>query len=283
MAMPGTLTVDATGSGGRPPHLQFELFKTHHDIQTHAVFTRHGGVSAPPFDSLNVSYSVGDGPEAIAENRARCASMVGLHIKAITTAGLVHGAAVGRLETSTSQTLPDGSRIVDSVDALISSTPGKGLLITAADCLQIMLLDPRTPAVGLAHAGWRGLATGTIGSTIAAMTTAYGTDPQALLAGIGPGLGPCCAEFTDPRRELPPCFAHFIHGRHVDLWGVAIDQLRSAGVPEAGIEQHALCTRCHRDRFFSHRGDRGRSGRFAAIIGLRATHSGTGSGQLKTP
>jgi polyphenol oxidase len=281
--MPSMLMIAASGAGARPPHLGFELFKAHHAIQTHAVFTRHGGVSAPPFDSLNVSYSVGDKPDAIAQNRERCAHTTDLQVEAITTAGLVHGAAVGRLETSSSQTLPDGSQIVDSVDALISSTPGKGLLITAADCLQIMFLDPRTPAIGLAHAGWRGLAAGTIGATIAAMTAAYGTDPQALLAGIGPGLGPCCAEFTDPRRELPTRFAPFIHGRYVDLWGVARDQLRSAGVPDTGIEQHALCTRCQRDRFFSHRGDRGRSGRFAAIIGLRVTHSGTASGQSEEP
>jgi hypothetical protein len=191
-------------------------------------------------------------------------------ITAITTAGLVHGAAVGCLERSISRPLPDGSRIVDGIDALITAAPARGLLITAADCLQIMFLDPDTPAVGLAHAGWRGLVAGAIGATVSAMATAYGTDSARLLAGIGPGLGPCCAEFTDPRLELPPDFAPYIRGRYVDLWRVARDQLQSAGVVPRHIEQHAICTRCNRDRFFSHRGDRGRSGRFAAIISLRA-------------
>ena len=251
------------------PQLRFTLLEPHGDLLAHAIFTRHGGVSLPPLHSLNVSYSVGDDPMAIAENRARCAAALGLQPGSITTAGLVHGACVADAARAQSEPLPDGSWIVPDVDALTTDRPGQGLLITAADCLQVLLLDPRRPAVALAHAGWRGLVAGVLGSTVAAMVDRYGSDPVRLLAGIGPGLGPCCARFSDPARELPPHFQQFVQGRHVDLWAAAREQLRATGVPKAQIEQQAICTRCNRDRFFSHRGDSGKTGRFAAIIALR--------------
>jgi len=254
-----------------PPQLRFALFESYRDRLVHAVFTRHGGVSLPPLDSLNVSYSVGDDPMAIAENRARCTAALGLQPGSITTAGLVHGARVADAAGSDSEPLPDGSRIVPDVDALTTDRPGQGLLITAADCLQVLLFDPQRPAVALAHAGWRGLVAGVLDASVAAMVDRYRSDPARLLAGIGPGLGPCCARFSDPARELPPHFQRFVQGQHLDLWAAADHQLRAAGIPPARIEQQAICTRCHRDIFFSHRGDGGKTGRFAAIIVL-STH-----------
>jgi hypothetical protein len=184
-------------------------------------------------------------------------------------AGLVHGNKVALVEESTISRIPDGSGLVEDVDALITAAPGVGLLITAADCLQVILYDPRVPAVGIAHAGWRGLAAGVLAATVAAMTQRFGSRPSQLLAGIGPGLGPCCARFSDPERELPPWFAPYIHDRHVDLWAAARDQLSAAGLDRRSIAQQGICTVCRRDRFFSHRGDRGRTGRFAAIVALR--------------
>lgn len=252
-----------------PPHLRFALFAPHDDRLAHAIFTRHGGVSAPPLDSLNVSYSVGDDPGAIAENRARCAATLGLVPGSLTTAGLVHGAQVADGARADSEPLPDGSRIVPDVDALTTDHLGQGLLITAADCLQVLLFDPQRPAIAIAHAGWRGLVAGVLGAAVAGMAGRYRSDPARLLAGIGPGLGPCCARFSDPARELPPHFQRFARGQHVNLWAAARAQLQEAGLAPARIEQQAICTVCNRDRFFSHRGDRGKTGRFAAIIALR--------------
>jgi len=249
--------------------LRFTLFEPYAARVSHAIFTRHGGVSVPPYRSLNVSYSVGDDPDAVVENRERCARALDLPLTSITTAGLVHGTAVAEVAAWRDDVLADGSHIARGVDALITDTPGRGLLITAADCLQVLLLDPRRPAIGLAHAGWRGLVGGVLGATVMAMARAYGSDPVGLLAGIGPGLGPCCAHFSDPARELPAPFQRYVRGHHVDLWAAAHDQLLAAGLRPAHIEQHTICTVCHRDRFFSHRGDQGRTGRFAAIIALR--------------
>jgi YfiH family protein len=249
--------------------LRFASYRPYQGLIAHAVFTRHGGVSPAPLTSLNVSYSVGDSHANVAENRRRCAATLGVPVSSVTTAGLVHGADVAMVETAATGVLPDGTRIVPDVDALITAQPGQTLLITAADCLQVMFIDSARPAIGLAHAGWRGLVAGVLDATVAAMRERLGCSPQALRVGIGPGLGPCCARFSDPRRELPPAFAPYIHGRHVDLWTAAFDQLTSAGVRAEHIEAHALCTVCHRHRFFSHRGDRGCTGRFAAMLALR--------------
>lgn len=248
------------------PELRFAVLERH---VPHAVFTRHGGVSAPPLHSLNVSFSRGDDPALVAENRRRCAAALGLAPGDLTTAGLVHGAAVAEAGGAAEERLPDGSSLAPDMDALITATPGRGLLITAADCLQVLLHDPRSPAIGIAHAGWRGLVAGVLDATVARMGERYGSRPRDLLAGIGPGLGPCCARFSDPARELPASFAPYIRpDRHVDLWAAARDQLLAAGLLPGHIEEHAICTVCHRDRFFSHRGDGERTGRFAAIIAL---------------
>jgi YfiH family protein len=250
------------------PHLRFAIFDPYAHVLRHGIFTRHGGVSAAPYQSLNVSYSVGDEASAVAENRRRCAATLRVPLASTVTAGLVHGAGVVRVDDVPDDTLPDGSRIARDVDALISDRPGRALLITAADCLQALLFDPRRRAVGLVHAGWRGLVADVLGATVRAMTESYGCEAATLLAGIGPGLGPCCAEFSDPERELPAHFQRYVRNRHVDLWAAAGDQLREAGLRPAHIEQQAICTVCARDRFFSHRGDRRLTGRFAAIIAL---------------
>jgi len=251
------------------PAIRFQLFEPYQSAVDHAIFTRHGGVSQAPFDSLNVSYLVGDRSSDVARNRASCARALGLTLPAVTAAGLVHGARIGCLERSPTEALLDGSHVVRQVDALISAISGQALLVTAADCLQLLLFDPATPAVGLVHAGWRGLVAGVIDAAVEAMRLAYGSRPDAMLAGIGPGLGPCCAEFTDPTSELPRSLGPYIQGRNVDLWAVAVGQLRAAGLGTERIEHAAICTRCHRDQFFSHRGDGGHTGRFAAIIALR--------------
>ena len=251
------------------PVLRLPIFEPYNAALTYGIFTRRGGVSTGDLESLNVSFMVGDSASNVGENRRRCLSALDLDGRSLTVAGLVHGAAVAAVESAPTTAMPDGSRVVAGVDALISATPGRPLLITAADCLQVILLDPVTPAIGIVHAGWRGLAGGSIEATMAAMQTAYGTDPRMMIAGIGPGLGPCCAEFTDPRRELPGSFAPFVRGRNVDLWAVACRQLRDAGLDEFHVEVCGICTRCRHDEFFSHRGDHGHTGRFAAIVCLR--------------
>jgi YfiH family protein len=256
---------------GDAPHLRFAGLDRYGALIAHAVFTREGGVSTGSFASLNVSYSTGDDPVAVAENRARCAAVLGLTPAQLVTAGLVHGTDVAVIEDPTMlERQRDGTHFVSRVDALVTDRPDLGLLITAADCLQVLLFDPQRRVIALAHAGWRGLVAGVLTRTVQTMSRTYGSTPGQLVAGIGPGLGPCCAAFSDPAHELPAGFQRYVRAdRHVDLWAAAHDQLAASGLVGSQIEHQALCTVCHRDRFFSHRGDHGRTGRFAAILTLR--------------
>ena len=251
-----------------PPSLRFALFAPYAEALRHGIFTRHGGVSGSPWRSLNVSFSSGDDVAAVTENRRRCAAGLDLVPGQLVSGGLVHGATVATVRADPPDRLPDGSGIVSEVDALITDRSGIGLLITAADCLQVLLFDPRHGAIGLAHAGWRGLVADVLGAMVRSMVSAFGSDPASLLAGIGPGLGPCCARFSDPAHELPDRFAPHIRGLYVDLPAIAEEQLRRAGLMAGRIETKRICTVCRRDRFFSHRGDGGRTGRFAAIIAV---------------
>lgn len=259
----------AVAHEGLPPYYVFDGLDPH-DVAVHGLFTRHGGVSTEPFASLNVSSSIGDDLGAVNTNRGRVLAALGRPRESLVLAGLVHGTAVARVDAATvGVPLDGGGRYIPDVDALVTDDPAVTLVITAADCAQVLVVDAHRRAVGLAHAGWRGTAAGVLAATVEALRAHYGSDPADLRAAIGPCLGPCCARFTDPRRELPPWCAPFIHGHHVDLWAMNAHQLIEAGLPAEAVSVARVCTVCRRDLFYSHRGDRGRTGRFAATIGLR--------------
>lgn len=254
---------------GALPRYVFETLATDRRL-VHAVFTRHGGVSEGPFSSLNVSTATGDDPARVNANRARILSALDRPRESLVMAGLVHGTAVARVGASSAgQPLEGGGHYVPGVDALVTDDPRVTLLLTAADCAQVFIVDERRGAVGLAHAGWRGAVAGVLNATVQAMRTHFGSHPAALKAAVGPCLGPCCARFSDPHRELPDWCAPFIHGNHVDLWAINRSQLVAAGLDNAAIAVAGVCTVCRRETFFSHRGDGGRTGRFAAALGLR--------------
>jgi copper oxidase (laccase) domain-containing protein len=123
--------------------------------------------------------------------------------------------------------------------------------------------------VAAIHSGWRGSVANIIGRTVAAMVETYGARPERMVAGIGPSLGPCCAEFIHYRQEMPePLWRYKDDGCHFDFWRLSRDQLRAAGVADRRIETCGLCTRCRTDLFYSYRGEK-TTGRFAAVIGLR--------------
>ena len=341
----GAMRLVEDSSGDGPPRYAFDLLTPGRGLGAdvgvrHAVFTRRGGVGAAPFDSLNVSASVGDDPAAVDRNRGLVLAALDRPRPGLVMAGLVHGTIVARvtaesLRQGQGQPLPnpeydhpaleaslagaesggpdqggqrgddgdgtareratsatDRSRpvachatavagpsgpsptdrasgyVAPDVDALVTDDPDVTLLVTAADCAQVFVVDPHRPAVGLAHAGWRGTAAGVLTATVEAMRRHFGSDPADLRAAVGPCLGPCCAQFSDPHRELPAWCAPFIHGDHVDLWAMNRQQLLGAGLRPEHIAVAEVCTVCNRDLFFSHRGDHGRTGRFAAVIAL---------------
>lgn len=239
----------------------------------HGVFTRHGGVSAAPWATLNMSTSTGDAPEAVRENHCRALRALNLREDRTATAWMVHGNAVGVVEA---ENLAEFSRArAPQADALITRVRGVALSLRFADCLPVLLFDPVRGAVGIIHAGWRGIVNGVIPATVHAMQRAFDSRPSDMLAGIGPGIGPAqyqvgadvaehiaraattAAVRWDERRQA--WFA--------DLWLAAAHQLRCLGVGE--VEIAGVCTASHTEDWFSHRAEGAQTGRFGAVIALQ--------------
>jgi YfiH family protein len=241
-----------------------------------AAFTaRLGGVSAAPFDRLNLGVLTDDSNEAVVANRGRLAAALGLDPARIPIGLQVHGAA---LAFHSAPQLPSpfavpGSEI-PKVDGHVVSEPGLAPLVFTADCLPVALAGPG--GVAMLHCGWRGLAAGIVARGAEAI--------GATAAAIGPGIAPCCyevgPEVLDAFSHLGPGISRPADGpvsragddisahRRLDLVEVARRLLLEAGVER--VEAAGLCTSCEPELFFSHRRDAGRTGRQGGLVWIEA-------------
>jgi hypothetical protein len=235
----------------------------------HAVFTRLGGQSHPPFASLNVGHTVSDDLAHVEANHQIIYRALGVRAEQVVTVHQVHSANVVALAPG------DGGKLYPATDALLSNVPGLMALLRFADCVPVLFYAPRPRAVALAHAGWQGTLAEIAAHTAQAMMARYGCAPTELRVGIGPAIGPCCFEIgpevVERVRRLPSAAAalrpHAVPGKaYLDLEEANARQLLALGITH--IERAQRCTCCHRDEFYSHRGEQGRTGRFAALIGL---------------
>jgi YfiH family protein len=264
------------------------------------VFTlRSGGVSRPPFDSLNLGLHVGDDPRAVAENRRRVCEALVLPARPVWLTQ-VHGAAVARLDAHgacDASDAPDASGASDPrgaldasgtldvplgtgasiaaprADAAVTRTPGQVCAIQVADCMPVLFAARDGLAVGAAHAGWRGLAAGVLEATVQALgEEPYGVAPDRLIAWMGPAIGPRHFEVGDEVRAAfltagaaaAAAFTRNGRGRwQCDLYALARLRLAAAGVHQ--VHGGGWCTHADPARFFSYRRD-GQCGRLAALI-----------------
>lgn len=240
----------------------------------HGLSTRHGGTSAGPFSSLNLGLHVGDDPDAVLENRRRVCTALGFDLPDWVSGEQVHGASVavveradrGRGAFSWPESLP-------GVDGLVTDQRGTLLAAFFADCVPLMLVDPKGPRVALGHAGWRGTLANIAAKLVHALKEAFGTNPADLLAWIGPSIGPCCFHVSPElaARFARDGYAAFVTSGSeyvVDLQGINRRQLENAGVPSDHIDVSTLCTSCRTDQFFSYRAAGGQTGRMAALLGI---------------
>lgn len=236
----------------------------------HGVFTRDGGCSDPPFNSLNIGMAVGDAPEMVTQNRNAIAGC--LNDADMVFLRQTHGDDVAIFDKDGPHaSLPESPPI--PADAMISNIRGKMLAIQVADCQAVMLHDPVKQVVANVHAGWRGSVRNIPGNCLKIMKTRFGCRPSDIIAGIAPSLGPCCNEFIHYQTEIPETFWRYKDRRHhVDFWAITRDQLAAEGVLPKNIELPNLCTRCNDHVFFSYR-KTNRTGRFVAIIGLKPSDS----------
>ena len=238
--------------------------------------TRQGGVSLPPYDSLNLGDHVGDDPAAVARNRALLARALGARPVFLQQ---VHGSGVAQLAATT----PDGTQ----ADGCVATQAGTACTIMVADCLPVLFADTQGRAVAAAHAGWRGLAgthgQGVLETTVQAFWSALhsgGAEAAGrTLAWLGPCIGPRAFEVGDEVRlafvaqhaGAAAMFRPHAAGKWLaDLQGLARLRLSALGITQVhgNDGSDAWCTVANASRFFSHRRDRV-SGRFAASIWLR--------------
>lgn len=227
--------------------------------------TRQGGVSQPPWDSLNLGIHVGDDPEHVRKNRHRLAQQAGLEEANIGWLNQVHGTDVVELTPGNPQTVPDA-------DASYTRHPGIACAILTADCLPVVLADRAGTVVGAAHAGWRSLCGGVLENLIAAMAV----DPSELVAWLGPAIGPQKFEvgpevrdaFVANHPESDEAFTsegarqgHYL----ADICHLARIRLVAAGLTD--IHGGGFCTVSDIECFYSYRRD-GQTGRMATLVWL---------------
>ena len=251
---------------GEVVYYTFETLDRFGEI-AHGVTARHGGVSAGPWASLNLTKGNGDAPELVEENLSRVAAAFGTRRGDLVSPNQRHTTRAALVTES------DRGSVIAETDTLLTGAADVPVLLRFADCAPILLYDSRHAAFAVAHSGWRGTVAGAAPAALAALTAAFGTRPRDVIAGIGPCIGPCCYEvgdevasaaraaFADAESLLP---ANGGPRRHFDLWAANRRWLSEAGVRE--IEVAEICTACHQDEFFSYRGGRGRTGHFGAFM-----------------
>jgi len=236
----------------------------------HGVFTRKGGVSPHPWATLNLGGTVGDQRENVIENRRRIFDLFGLRVASIFDTWQVHSTEVICVEAPRPLVQPH-----QKGDALLTDKADITLFMRFADCVPILLYDLKTRVIGLVHAGWKGTVDRVAARAVVKMQEIYGSIAPDILACIGPSIGPDHYQVgsevvTQVRRAFGQHASKLLikNGKsiHFNLWAANVLQLEEVGVES--IEVSAICTACDLPRWYSHRGEHGKTGRFGVLITL---------------
>ncbi len=278
----------------------------------HAFSTRSDGASRSPADGLDLGLNAGKPAASPRRNRRRFLRALGAEECALAEVRQIHSTLAYRVERGGRREvvfLPCGAPSPAALsprtargDALFTDRPGLLVAVRTADCLPVLLADPRRHAVGAVHAGWRGALAGVVEKAAGEMRRLFGSRPGDLLAALGPSIRACCYEVgpeveeafcgrfpdgesffrrvskprgasgrpMDLRWDSTPGHEVLETSCHLDLVAAARAQLRRAGVPAAHIQVADFCTACRTDLFYSHRKEAARAGRMMALIGIRA-------------
>jgi YfiH family protein len=250
---------------------QGTIFFQFHSLQMpglfHGIFSRKGGVSPAPWASLNLGGTVGDEPANVRKNLSRVLSASGFSQEQLVQVKQIHSSTVVKAL--------QGSDATHEGDAITTDQRGLLLLMRFADCVPILFFDPVNSAIAIAHAGWKGTLNGVVTEVVKAMSQHYGTSPDELQVGIGPSIGPDHYQIGSDvikkaKRAFPHIFEEIIlqDGDQVklDLWNANRIHLEQMGVRQ--IEMANQCTGCDLVHWYSHRAEKGKTGRFGAVIGL---------------
>lgn len=236
----------------------------------HAVFTRHGGASPEPWASLNLGGTVGDEIERVRRNRFLSFAALGCKPDSIFDVWQVHSADAVCAVAPRRMDEP-----YQKADIILTDQPDVTLFMRFADCVPILVYDPNKGVIGVSHAGWLGTVRDVAGVTMNTMCERYDSNPADIIACIGPSIGPDHYEVgEDVIAQVKQTFGADaglvlpLHNEkvHFDLWKANQYLLERAGVRR--IELAGICTACHTEDWFSHRAEKGKTGRFGALISL---------------
>jgi hypothetical protein len=247
-----------------------------------AGFTlRTGGHSRPPFSSQNHGLHVGDDPAEVVANRRLLTKRLGFPFSSWTCGDQVHGTKICRVTADRRgagrEQLQEAIPAADGLHTDLSD-----VLLTSfyADCVPLYFLDPKSSAVGLAHAGWKGTVGKISSEMVKAFAREYGSDPSKLLVAIGPAIGGCCYQVDgriviQVQAATARWSAAVVPDKVEDRYLLDLPLLNELILEEAGVAKERIlrtewCTNCRKDLFFSHRGEAGKTGRMASFIGWRA-------------
>lgn len=234
------------------------------------ISLRSGGVSIPPYDTLNLATHVGDDPKAVSQNQRVFSVQAGIksikYCKQIHSDNVIDATTIAPLEWYQEAI----SKIHKTGDALISSTHNDTIGIFTADCIPIFILDKKTPAIGIAHAGWRGTLDLIATKTLAQMERKFGTIKKNCIVHLGASIKKCCYQVSsDLKFKFKEHFGNSVHnGDRISLQIANRIQLVDFGVHPKAISNSPYCTACNTDKFFSYRAESGQTGRMLSFIQL---------------
>lgn len=238
---------------------------------THGIFTRRGGVSESPWNSLNLGGNLGDSPQAVRQNHELIYAALKLNSARACTVWQVHG-----VDTVVVKGPVRGRRWIARADAMLTDREDVPLVMRYADCTPLLFRDPVQGVIGMAHAGWRGTVSGMAANTVRAMVDIFGCNPSNIEAGIGPSIGPRRYQVGEEVVEAALAYFGTTQGlvtrdpadgtAYFNLWEANRLDLQRVGVERVEIAE--LCTADNTDQFYSHRAERGRTGRFGVVMSI---------------
>ena len=248
---------------------RFTHFKGYPSL-LHAVTTKSKDM---PY-IFSLALHTGEDSESIVSNRKLLSKAVGshddLHFIVANQTHSDHIKVITHKEDQGWATIEDA---IEDCDALITNIPGIVLNILTADCVPILLYDKEKKVIAAIHAGWKGTEAHIALKTVQKMQAVYGCNPEDIIAGIAPSIGPCCYEVGKDVAEhffnLPESFTTVDDKYMLDLPYINQQQLLTSGLHEENIQMSGICTACEVTQFFSYRKEKGCSGRFMSMIGLK--------------
>lgn len=239
---------------------------------THGFTSRLGGVSRGKVEGFNLGFRVDDDKNSVLENYRLLAEDLGISLDRTVLSKQTHTSNIRIVTESDCGKGVVRESDIEDTDGLVTNIADIALVVFSADCVPVLLYDPKARAIAAIHAGWRGTVKHIAAKTVGVMKEAFGSNPQDILAAIGPSIGPCCFEFGE---DAPSYFGKDIlqkksDGKYlVDIWKYNSEQLTEAGVNPRNIDISRVCTVCESDRFYSYRTHRECTGRQGAVIMMK--------------